>query len=143
MPDHLYWLVLSAIATMLMPLPYVFEAITRLGLIPAGGYSKDRTSGGFERPGETPAAWAERAYRAHRNAVENLAVLAILVLTAHVANNAPALALVAQAAKVYFFARLAHYVIYTAGIPMLRTLAFFVALGALLVMAYALLMPLT
>ena len=141
MPEHLYWLVLSAVATLLMPLPYVFESIMRLGLIPAGGYSKDGTSGGFERPGETPAAWAQRAYRAHRNAIESLAVLAILVLTAHALNNGPALALVAQAAKVYFFARLVHYIVYTAGIPMLRTLAFFVALGALFAMAYALLLP--
>lgn len=139
MPDHLYWLVLSAVATLVMPLPYVFEAITRLGLLKAGGYSKDRTSGGFERPGETPAAWAERAYRAHRNAVENLAVLAILVLTAHLANIGPNLDVVAQAAKVYFFARLAHYVVYTAGIPMLRTVTYFVAIGALLTIAYTLL----
>ena len=139
MTNDLYWLVLSAVATVLMPLPYVLESLLRNGPVSAFGYSKDKTSGGFERPGETPAAWAQRAYRAHRNAVEGLAVLAILVLTAHVANIGPGLDTIAQAAKVYFFARLTHYIVYTAGIPVLRTLSFFVALGALFTMAYVLL----
>jgi len=139
MSGELYWLILTAVATLIMPLPYVFETIARLGPWNAFGYSKDGTSGGFDRPGETPAAWAGRAYRAHRNALENLPVLAILVLTAHVALTGPGLAVVTQAAKVYFFARLAHYAVYTAGIPVLRTLTYFIALGALLTMAYSLL----
>jgi uncharacterized MAPEG superfamily protein len=139
MTEGLYWMVLSAVATLLMSLPYVFESILRVGLPSALGYSKDHTSGGFERPGETPAAWAARAYRAHRNALESLPVLAVFVLTAHVALSGANLANVALAAKVYFFARLAHFVVYTAGIPVLRTLSFFAALGALLFMAYTLL----
>lgn len=141
MTEDLYWLTLSAVAALLMSLPYVFESIARLGMGRALGYSSDGTSGGFERPGETPAAWAQRAYRAHRNALESLPVLAILILIAHIANIGPGMELVIQAAKIYFFARLAHYAVYTAGIPVLRTLTFFVALGALLAMAYALLMP--
>jgi uncharacterized MAPEG superfamily protein len=138
MTEHLYWLALSAVATLIMPLPYVFEANIRQGTKKSLGYSADGTSGGFERPGEKPAAWAQRAYRAHQNAVENLPILAILVLVAHVSVTGPALALVSQAAMVYFFARIVHYLVYTAGIPVLRTLSFFVALGALLTMAYAL-----
>ena len=137
MTPELYWLALTAIATTLMAVPYVLEGIFRLGMVRALGYSVDGSSGGFERPGETPAAWAVRAYRAHRNAVENLVVFATLVLVAHFANLGGGI--VAQAAEVYFFARLAHYIIYTLGLPILRTLVFFVALSAIGVIALALL----
>ena len=137
MTPDLYWLTLSAVATMLMSLPYVFESILRVGPVDATGYSADKTSGGFDRPGETPAPWAARAYRAHRNALESFAILAALVLTAHILNLGGGL--VAQAAQFYFFARLAHYIVYVAGVPVLRTLTFFACLGALLAIAYALL----
>ena len=139
MTDALYWLILNATAMLLMPLPYVFEAVSRLGVARALGYSQDLTSGGFERPGETPAPWAQRAYRAHRNAVENFPIFAALILIAHVANVGTGLDLVAQGAMVYFFARIAHYVVYTAGIPVLRTLAYVITVGAMLAMAYVLL----
>jgi uncharacterized MAPEG superfamily protein len=136
MTDSLFWLVLTAVATLFMAFPYVLERISRVGLA-ALGYSADRTSGGFEQRDETPAAWAERAYRAHRNAIESLPIFAALVLTAHITNLGGDL--VALAASTYFFARLAHYVLYTAGIPVVRTLAFFVAWGSLFVIGYALL----
>ena len=54
--------------------------------------------------------------------MENLAIFAPIVLTAHVlgiSNGATRLAVV-----VYFFARLLHFVVYSAGIPAARTLAF-------------------
>ena len=56
--------------------------------------------------------------RAHANAVENLVIFA------------PA----ATACALYFFSRLVHYVTYTAGIPGLRTLAFFGGWGVILVL---------
>ena len=60
--------------------------------------------------------------RAHANAVENLAIFAPVVLTAHVLgiSNAATKA----AVVVYFFARLLHFVVYSAGIPAARTLTF-------------------
>jgi uncharacterized MAPEG superfamily protein len=68
------------------------------------------------------AAWACRAEAAHRNAVENLVIFAPLVLTVQV------LGLItegtAMACMVFFAARVAHAVIYIAGVPVLRTLAF-------------------
>ena len=137
MTPDLYWLTLTAVSTVLMAFPYVFESIARLGPIAAVGYCADKTSGGFERPNETPAAWAMRAYRAHRNAVESFGIFAALILTAHFMNLGSGI--IADAAKVYFFARLAHYVVYTAGIPLLRTLTFFVGVGALALIAYVLL----
>jgi uncharacterized MAPEG superfamily protein len=79
--------------------------------------------------------WARRLMAAHTNAVENLIVFAPLVLTARALSIATAVT--AFACALYFWSRLAHVVIYTLGIPVLRTLSFaggFVA-QALLVLA--------
>ena len=137
MTDALYWLVLTAIFTALQPLPYILERLGRIGLFTAMGYSQDSGHGDSNQPTEQTAHWAKRAYRAHYNSVEYLAVLAILVLTAHLTNNGAGI--VATATMVYFFARIAHYIIYILGIPVLRTLSFAVSLGALLTIAYTLL----
>ncbi|HEX7926515.1 MAG TPA: MAPEG family protein, partial [bacterium] len=83
------------------------------------------------------AAWAERAKKAHYNAVENLVVFGALVLVASASNkldNATAMS-----AMVYFWARLAHYVVYTLGIPWLRTLTFTVGWLACLCIAWQIL----
>jgi uncharacterized MAPEG superfamily protein len=72
---------------------------------------------------------------AHINAVENLVVFAPLVLTARALGFATGAT--AFACALYFWARLAHVVVYTLGIPVFRTLSFavgFVA-QALLVLA--------
>jgi uncharacterized MAPEG superfamily protein len=137
MTADLYWLTLTALMTACMAFPYVMERILRVGPMPAMGYSKESGTGGFDQPVEKPATWAKRAYAAHRNAVEGLAIFAALVLAAHAANVNPAE--VAMWAKIYFFARLVHYVVYTAGIPVVRTLSFFVALAALFMIGYAIL----
>ena len=87
--------------------------------------------------GTTEPAWAQRAKRAHANAVENLAVFAPLVLIAALLGiSTPA---TITAAKVFLIARLVHYVVYTAGIPGVRTLAFLVGFGATAVFATAIL----
>jgi len=134
--EALYWLVLSAIATLFFAVPYVMERIGRVGFMAALGYSNYGT-GGFDQPEEQPTSWAKRAHAAHRNALESLPVLAAFVLTSHVTGLA--VATVALAAKIYFFARLGHYLTYLLGIPVLRTLSFFLALGCLLAMGFALL----
>ncbi len=70
--------------------------------------------------------WGERAIRAHRNMLENLPPFAALVLIAQVAgvsNEATALG-----AMLFFWARVAHAVVYIAGVPYVRTLAFLVSL---------------
>lgn len=136
MTDALFWLVWSAVATALFSLPYVAERIIRVGFIPALGYSNYGT-GGFDQPEERPAKWALRAYAAHRNALESLPILAIGVLVAHVTNTAGAF--VAQAAMIYFFARLAYFFAYMFGIPVLRTLLYFVTLASVLAIALKLL----
>jgi uncharacterized MAPEG superfamily protein len=72
-----------------------------------------------------PTGWAGRAQRAHRNMLENLLLFAALVLIAAVAGKANAMTLLG--AQLFFWARLAYAVIYVAGIPWLRTGAWFVS----------------
>lgn len=129
MTDSLFWLTLSAAMTAVFFLPYILEIIARVGLLPVLSISKaDET-----KLNATPE-WADRAKKAHYNAIENLAVFAPLVLIAHSAGLS-----VTLAAQVYFVARLLHYVFYTAGIGLLRTLSFFGGFGATAYVALTLL----
>jgi uncharacterized MAPEG superfamily protein len=66
--------------------------------------------------------WAQRMMAAHVNAVENLVIFAPLVLTARALSITTAAT--AFACALYFWSRLAHVVVYTFGIPVLRTLSF-------------------
>jgi uncharacterized MAPEG superfamily protein len=111
---ELYWLTLTALMTALFWVPYVLNRVAATGL---GG-----TLAGSAPDSGRLAEWSQRAIRAHYNAIENLAIFAPIVLTAHllgISNGATRAAVV-----VYFFARLAHYVVYSAGIPAARTLTF-------------------
>ena len=72
--------------------------------------------------------WTERATRAHANLTENLAPFAILVLVAHLSGQANDLT--ALGARIFFWARVAHFLVYTAGITGLRTVIFFVGVAA-------------
>lgn len=73
------------------------------------------------------AAWAFRLANAHRNAIENLVVFAPLALAVHVLGKGDAAT--ALGAQVFFASRVAHALIYTAGVPLLRTIAFVIGFG--------------
>ena len=113
---------LAAVAgiTALMWLPYILAHILNVGLMPALTYRADGTA---------LPAWAERAKRAHYNAIENLAPFAALVLVAHLSGAANAAT--AAAAITYFWARLAHYGLYVGGVPFGRTVTFAIGLLAM------------
>ena len=113
MSTELTYLVWVTVLTMLLWVPYVLNRFTVRGI---GG-----TMGYPESPAPH-APWAERLRRAHTNAVENLVVFAALILTAEVAGATSGAT--ATAAMIYFWARLAHPIVYALGIPLLRTLAF-------------------
>jgi uncharacterized MAPEG superfamily protein len=66
-----------------------------------------------------PTGWAGRARRAYINMFEGLVLFAALVLVAVVAQRTNATT--ALGAQLFFWARLAHAVIYLAGIPWLRS----------------------
>ena len=99
--------------TALLWLPYILARIAKYGVIEALTYRADSLP---------VPAWAERAKKAHYNAVENLVVFAALVLVAHLTGAANAAT--AAAAVAYFLARLVHYPVYVANIPFMRTLTF-------------------
>ena len=84
--------------------------------------------------------WAGRAKRAHLNMVENLVLFAALVLIAAAAGKANATT--ATGAMIFFWARLAYAIIYVAGIPWLRTVAWFVSVIGMAMIAWALLQAL-
>lgn len=85
---------------------------------------------GFGNRADTPplAPWAARAQRAHANLMENLPHYTIVVLVVHVTAHANAVT--AMASLVYLGARITHAVVYVAGITYVRTIAFYVGLGA-------------
>jgi uncharacterized MAPEG superfamily protein len=115
MPTELYWMTLTVLMTALFWVPYLVDRCAVRGIWPA--ISDTKPEGGGPH-----SLWAQRAIRAHQNAVENLAIFVPAVLTAaalHISTPATRAATVA-----YFFARLVHFLVYTAGVPVLRTLAF-------------------
>ena len=114
MSKELYWLTLTTAMTGLMWVPYILDRIMVRG-----------TMGAMANPSptDTPQSeWAQRMMAAHLNAVENLVVFAPLVLTAQALNIHTATT--AFACALYFWSRLAHLVVFTAGIPVARTLSF-------------------
>jgi uncharacterized MAPEG superfamily protein len=127
MSKEMYWLTLTAAMTGLIWIPYILDRMMVRGLM--GTLANPSPD---DRP-QSP--WAQRMMAAHLNAVENLVVFAPLALTAQVLNIHTAAT--GFACALYFWSRLAHLVVYTAGIPVLRTLGFaggFVA-QAMLVLA--------
>jgi len=116
MTTDLEMLALAAGLTAVLWLPYILAHIVNVGFMPALTYRGDATP---------LPAWAARAKKAHYNAVENLIPFAALVIVADLTGAANAAT--AAAAIAYFWARLAHYVLYTAGVPFGRTIAFAVS----------------
>jgi len=76
------------------------------------------------------AGFAGRAERAHRNMLENLPLFIALVLIAQIAAKANAATL--TGCELFFWARLAHWLIYIIGIPWLRTIAWVVSVIGLI-----------
>ncbi|HXZ00815.1 MAG TPA: MAPEG family protein [Stellaceae bacterium] len=74
--------------------------------------------------------WAGRAQRAHRNMLENLPLFIALVLVAQIAGRTNGMT--ALGAQLFFWGRLAHAIIYVAGVPWLRTLAWLVSVIGLI-----------
>jgi uncharacterized MAPEG superfamily protein len=113
-PREFFWLTLTIAMTGLFWVPYIIDRIQVRGRYAAVDNPK---------PTDTPQSpWAQRAMSAHANAVENLVIFAPLVLVAHALNISNGVTV--GACIVYFWARLAHFVVYTMGIPVGRTVAF-------------------
>jgi uncharacterized MAPEG superfamily protein len=114
MSKEIYWLSLTLGITLLFWIPYVLNRMVVRGVM---GTMANPS------PSDTPLSpWATRARAAHANAIENLAVFAPAALAVHVLGLGDGLT--AAACALYFYSRLAHFLVYTAGVPVLRTLAF-------------------
>lgn len=117
MTDLIYWTALSGVMIALMWVPYILDRILVNGM-PA-------TLGNPPVEGAKQSPWGHRCKCAHRVARETFVVfgtLAVLTAIVHPEDTYPA-----TLAQVYFIATLVHYVVYSAGIPVARTLAFAVA----------------
>ena len=116
MTRELFWLTLTVILTGLLWIPYIINRSQVRGLM-----------GSMANPsrGDKPhAPWATRLMFAHDNAVENLVIFATLVLILNAIDYSTTWT--ALAAAVFFWARVAHVIVYTLGLPVFRTTAFLV-----------------
>lgn len=114
MTKELLWLTLTIILTGVLWVPYILDRIRVRGLM--------GTMANPSRGDKPQSPWAERLYFAHTNAVDNLVIFAPLVLMLDaLGHSTPA---TVWACAIYFFARLAHAIVYALGIPVARTLAF-------------------
>lgn len=114
MAPELFWMTATAVLTAVMWVPYTVQLIREMGPVAA-----------FWDPyHETPihSKWAQRAKRAHTNAVENLVVFAALSIT--VALTGAGTTATASACALFFGLRAAHYAVYVFAVPLLRTLLF-------------------
>jgi uncharacterized MAPEG superfamily protein len=116
MTPDLKMLVWSVVLTFVEVLAAVLGANLQVGLGTLAG----------NRDGLPPlTGFAGRAQRAHGNMLESLPLFIVLVLVAQIAGKTNAMTLLG--AQLFFWGRLAHWLIYLAGIPWLRTLAWLVA----------------
>ena len=74
--------------------------------------------------------FAGRAQRAHWNMLESLPLFIALVLVAHIAGRANGTTL--TGCELFFWGRLAHWLIYLLGVPWLRTVAWVVSIIGLI-----------
>ena len=122
---ELMWLTAVAAMTAVFWMPYAAALMLQTGPVDA------LMDGEHDMQLDPP--WARRAKRAHANAIENLVVFASLVLAVQLADAGNAAT--ALACAVYFFARAVHYVVYTAGVPVARTLSFLAGFACQLTLA--------
>ena len=127
MSKELLWLTFTVILTGLMWVPYILDRAMVRGLMGAMANPS--------RNDKPQSPWAQRLYFAHTNAVENLVIFATLVLILNAMQHSTQSTVIACA--VYFWARLAHAIIYAMGVPVLRTLAFTVGFLAQVVLVIA------
>ncbi len=121
MTTDVIYLAWTALLTGLLWIPYVVCQIVANGPLTPANYA-DPT------PRLVPD-WGKRAYRAHLNAVEAFAPFATLVFAAHLVGKADHWTVIW--AGVFFWARLAHAIVYMLGVPHVRTLLFTIGSAAI------------
>ncbi len=127
---ELFWMAATAILTGVLSVTYTTSLVRQMG------FGNAIMDGQHETPVEEK--WAQRAKRAHNNAVENFVLFAPLAIGVHVAGLGTDYT--ALACAIYFFARLAHFLVYAFGLPAFRTVTFAIGVVCQLVLAGQILM---
>jgi uncharacterized MAPEG superfamily protein len=127
MTRELFWLTLTVILTGILWVPYILNRTQVRGLM--GSMANP------SRNDKPHAEWATRLMFAHDNAVENLVIFAPLVLILNAIDYSSKATV--MACMVYFWARVAHIIVYALGLPIFRTLAFTVGFVAQVVLVLA------
>ena len=127
MTTELTYLTLTAVLTGLLWIPSVVGQVQSRGFLKPEDYVNIPT-GALE-------SGAVRANRAHVNAVENFSAFAAVVIVAHLAGVTSSVT--AASAAIYFFARLAHAIVFISGFKylMARTVIFSIGWAAFLAIA--------
>lgn len=127
------YLVLSGVLTLLLWTPYIVARLFVWGPFTfLNNYPKDFPKESLEQP-----LWAERAQRAHLNMVETMpAFTAVVIGSAYLVSSASQeVAAIASWCAVFFWARVAHAVIYILGVPFLRTPVYLISWFSILAIA--------
>lgn len=135
METTLFYLALSGILTVLLWVPYIFSRLLTWGLPTfLNNYPEKFPQEQPEQP-----LWAARAQRAHLNMVETMpAFIAVVVAALMLAQGSQETLHTASVwAEIFFFARIAHAVVYILGIPYLRTPVYLVSWLAILMIGTA------
>jgi len=128
MSTDLKYLALTALLTASLWIPYVVAQVMTNGPLKPANYVD---------PTQRPLpAWGKRADRAYLNAVETFAPFAALVLLVQVTGKANGMT--AFWAMSFFWLRVAHAVVFWAGIPFIRTIIFTLGYVAVLGLFYEL-----
>ncbi|OED41294.1 hypothetical protein AB833_09765 [Chromatiales bacterium (ex Bugula neritina AB1)] len=123
-----FYLGLSGMLTVLLWTPYILSRVFTWGL---PTFLNNYPEGYPEEEPETPL-WAQRSQRAHLNIVETIPAFAAVVVAAGMLAPETAHAGIAMWAQIFFFARIVHAVVYTLGLPYLRTPSYLVSWAAVL-----------
>lgn len=124
-----YYLALSGILTLLLWTPYILARVFVWGLPTFLNNYPDN----FPEEQPTVPLWAARAQRAHLNMVETMPAFIAVVVAAGFIAPQTAHVDIALWAQIFFLARIAHAVVYIAGIPFLRTPIYLLSWASILV----------
>ena len=129
MTPELFWLVALSLLTASLWIPYILELVRANGLLRALSDGEHEV---FDPDAAVriEAKWAVRAHRAHANAVENLVAFAPIALTIHILRAGDETT--AMLCASFFWLRVAHFIVYTIGLPYVRTFVFFTGYGLLM-----------
>lgn len=128
MTIELTMLLYSVILLLLLILIPAGESIIRNGVMAQAG-SRDNLP--------EPSVFNKRATRLKNNMIENMVLFAPVVLLASATGVSTGDTVLG--AQIFFFARVVHAVIYLAGLPLIRPLAWMVSLAGIIMIALALL----